>query len=400
MDDGRFAVAERDRALARELAIGTVRWWLALRPQIEELLERPTKKRDRDVLALMVVGLYQLRHTRIPAHAAVAETVAAVRGLNKPWAAGMVNAVLRRSQREVGAARQVHDAHPAWLREQLHQAWPGQAREIMAANNTRPPMTLRVNRRVQDPGAYRARLRAAGMQARAVPGVADALVLAQPVAVEALPGFARGAVSVQDAGAQLAADVLDLAPGQRLLDACAAPGGKLCHALEREPALAGALAVDPDAQRQQRTGDNLARLGLHARLAVADARTPARWWDGRPFHRILVDAPCSGSGVIRRHPDIKLLRRAADIAAFRVRQEELLGALWPLLARGGKLVYASCSVLPAENDEPIETFCMRHADARACVPALPFAVACRFGRQVLPGPAGLDGFYYACLYKD
>ncbi|HET7370324.1 MAG TPA: 16S rRNA (cytosine(967)-C(5))-methyltransferase RsmB [Gammaproteobacteria bacterium] len=399
-----------DAGLLKELCFGTLRWRLRLEAPLKTLLKRPLKARDADIHALLLIGLYQLAHMRVPDHAAVGETVAAVSGLGKHWARGLVNATLRnflRRQDELLAAADTAPAsryaHPRWLIDRLRADWPDDWEATLAANNTRPPMTLRVNRRRTNREQMQARLAAAGIEAEPHPLAADALTLVSPVDVERLPGFAAGDLSVQDAGAQFAAEALDCGPGMRVLDACAAPGGKTGHLLERWPNLAECVALDASASRLDRVRENLDRLDFRATVLEGDARRPADWWDGQPFDRILLDAPCSGSGVIRRHPDIKSLRRAADIDRLAGVQAALLDALWPLLASGGKLVYATCSVLRAENEVQIANFLARDAGARAvALPADPFDAGSRAagaGRQILPGDSGMDGFYYACLEK-
>jgi 16S rRNA (cytosine967-C5)-methyltransferase len=230
--------------------------------------------------------------------------------------------------------------------------------------------------------------------------VSTGIVLENACDVKQLPGFADGVVSVQDSAAQLAVVLLDLQPNQRVLDACAAPGGKTCHVLETEPELAHVLALDRDAVRLGRIRENLERLGLTAQLREGDASDPRQWWDGTPYDRILLDAPCSATGVIRRHPDIKLLRKAADIAPLARRQQTLMARLWPLLAPGGMLVYATCSVLKQENELNVEHFLATHGDARERPIAAPWGHAGVCGRQILPGEAGMDGFFYACLVKE
>ncbi|KAF1050877.1 MAG: Ribosomal RNA small subunit methyltransferase B [Stenotrophomonas maltophilia] len=399
-------VAERDRGLVQELAFGSARWQPRLATLAGRLLQKPFKAADRDVEALLLVGLYQLLYTRIPAHAAIGETVGCADKLKKPWAKGLLNAVLRRAQRESEALLPAvdHDpaarlAHPRWLQKALKQAWPEDYEAVCAANNAHPPMTLRVNRRHGSRDAYLARLAQAGIEASACPFSTDGILLATACDVQALPGFAEGHASVQDEAAQLAAELLELAPGQRVLDACCAPGGKTCHLLEAQPALAEVVAVDLEESRLVRVRENLTRLQLEARLIAADARDTAAWWDGKPFQRILLDAPCSATGVIRRHPDIKLTRQADDIPALAALQGELLDALWPTLEVGGILLYATCSVMPAENTETLSAFLARTPGARELDLPGPWGLKQPHGRQLLPQQAGHDGFYYAKLIK-
>jgi 16S rRNA (cytosine967-C5)-methyltransferase len=401
------------RPATQSIAFGTVRWYFELDACLARLLVRPGGRQDPELRSLLLVGLYQLLHGATPEHAAVSETVEAVRALGRPRAAGLVNAILRRFQRERAAIlaaahqdRAARLAHPAWMLDAFARDWPDRWESIAAAGNAAPPMWLRVNARRGTRDAYRARLAEAGFAAEASDFAPEALRIGEPVDVHALPGFADGEVSVQDAAAQLAPRFLGATAGMRVLDACAAPGGKACHLAELEPGLAELVALDVDAGRATRIESNLARLGLAARVVVADAAIPAAWWDGRPFERILLDVPCSGSGVIRRHPDIKLLRRAADVARFATQQSALLAACWGLLAPGGRLVYASCSVFAAENAAVVGRLLAgeRQAvdvteSARLSLPgALPWQVAGP-GCALASGAADADGFYYACLEK-
>jgi 16S rRNA (cytosine967-C5)-methyltransferase len=396
----------RQRALSRELAYGTLRWYQRLEAVLRQLLERPLKARDRDLHALLLVGLYQVLIMDMPAHAAVSESVAATRALGKDWARGLVNGVLRSALRRRDALLEQADAdpvsrwsHPGWWIERLQRDWPEHWQDILRQNNRRPPMTIRVNRLRQARADYLAGLEARGIAARPVPASDTALELASPVAVDELPGFRDGEVSVQDAGAQLAVPLLDLAAGQRVLDACAAPGGKTGQILESVDTPGEVVAIDSDAQRLARVVENLGRLRLSASCVQADAADPQGWWDGRPFDRILLDAPCSASGVVRRHPDIKLLRRDADLQALALQQRRLLEALWPLLATGGILLYVTCSVFRQENCAVTAAFLERHTDAREVAADVPWGHALPAGRQLLPGEDGMDGFYFARLVK-
>lgn len=399
-------VEDRDRGFTQDLAFGTARWQPRLSALAAKLLQKPFKAADADVEALLLVGLYQLLYTRVPAHAAIGETVGCADKLKKPWAKALLNAVLRRAQRESETllAELEHDpvvrtAHPRWLQKSLKAFWPEHWEAICAANNAHPPMILRVNRRHHGRDAYLQRLTDAGIAAAACVYSVDGIVLEAAADVRSLPGFAEGWISVQDEAAQLAADLLDLAPGQRVLDACCAPGGKTCHILEVEKDLAGVVAVDLEAKRLVRVRENLARLGLSAELIAADGRDTATWWDGKPFQRILLDAPCSATGVIRRHPDIKLTRQADDITALAVLQGQLLDALWPTLEVGGILLYATCSTLPTENTEVIQAFLARTSGARELDLATTAGVKQPHGRQLLAQEGGHDGFYYAKLIK-
>lgn len=399
-------VVATEQALLRDICFGTLRWHERLSAILKQLLGKPLKAADKDVECLLRVGLYQLLYQRTPDHAAVNETVKAVKKLRKAWADKLVNGVLRRFLRERDALLALADqqasaryACPDWLLQRIRHAWPDDWENILQASNTQAAMTLRVNRQQLDTEAYRQRLEQAGFPANRVPAVDSALNLHHAVGVEQLPGFAEGAASVQDAAAQLAAGLLDCQPGMRVLDACAAPGGKTCHVLEQTSGLQ-LLAIDSSEARLQRVHENLVRLRLHASVKVADAGELADWWDGKPFDRILLDAPCSATGVIRRHPDIKVLRRDADIAVLQQEQARLLRALWKTLQPGGKLLYVTCSILPDENIRQIEQFLHEQADAQHHPISATWGRELAYGRQILPGDAGMDGFYYALLTKQ
>jgi len=406
------ALTTQNRSLLQAMVYGVVREHTLLANLASRLLEKPLQNQPQ-VHALLLCGLYQLREMRMPAHAAVAETVNAVALLEAHWARGMVNAVLRRYQRERRALEDalpsdpvVRHSHPEWLVDAIRGDWPRVWKKVLLENNEHGPLTLRVNRRRGPAAEYLQRLPGAGLAGHLVTGAADAIVLEEAVPVDQLPGFADGAVSVQDASAQLAVELLDLEPGLRVLDACAAPGGKTAHILERFDC--DVVALDADAARLKRVEENLERLKIGAmgpshmgpscKCTVGDARQPAGWWDEKPFDRILLDAPCSGTGVIRRHPDIKFLRRRADIPKMAQTQTEMLHALFPLLAPGGVLVYSVCSVLAAEGPDVVNRFLERAPQART----LP--IDARWGEPQPPGrrlaPGGdFDGFFYARLGK-
>jgi len=338
-----------------------------------------------------------------------AEGVEAVVALNKKWAKGMINAVLRRLLREepqiharIAADENLALAHPSWLLARIKTAWPDDWRAIATANNARAPLALRVHHGKLTRDAYLDLLTQAGIAAHAMPDIDSALILESPVAVESLPGFAAGKASVQDAAAQLAALLLDAKPGERVLDACAAPGGKSAHILERVPQVS-LTALDVNAQRLEQVRDNFARLGLTGAVIQGDATDPAGWWDGQPFDRILLDAPCSATGVIRRHPDIRLHRSPADIGRVVATQAHLLNALWPLLAPGGKLLYVTCSILPEENAQQMAAFLARQPDTLVQTlvhPALArYAQFAGAGYQILSGVGNMDGFFYSGVTK-
>lgn len=403
-------LAAADRSQVKALAFGALRWHHRHRRLLGLLLDRPLPGRDRLLEALLSVGLFQLLDARQPEYAAVSSTVAATRLLGRPRLAGLVNACLRRLLREresllaeALADEEARYSHPAWLIGRLRQDWPGDWQRILEAAQEPPPLWLRVNQARLAPQDCLARLQAAGIAA--VPGpVPGALRLEHALPVADIPGFAAGELSVQDAASQLAAALLGASPGVRVLDACAAPGGKTGQLLEQAAGRLDLLALDVDAGRMERVRENLARLDLAAASCVADAAATATWWDGRPFDRILVDAPCSGTGVIRRHPDIKLLRREADIGLMARRQRELLEALWPLLRPGGRLLYATCSILHEENQAVVAGFLAVHPDAQPVEPlagALPgwLRRTDPAGWQALPGDAGTDGLYYALMTR-
>jgi len=395
----------RDRALLSALLHAGARWWLRHSAAADRLLQRPLPARETRVRALLVLGLIQVDVLGLPEYAAVDASVEAARELDKPKFAALINAVLRRWLRERDALRTDLDAdpvtrtaHPRWLLDAFAADWPSEGDAMVAANNAEAPLWLRVNRRRSDPAALASRLAAAGIESETSAQLPDALRVARSLDVTGLPGFREGEFSVQDGAAQRAADLLDLRDGQRVLDACAAPGGKCAHALER--ADVRMTALDSDARRLPRVAENLARLGLRADLLAGDATQPERWWDRERFDRILIDAPCSATGIIRRQPDVKLHRRASDVAALVRAQRRMLDALWPLLAPGGRLVYATCSVLDAENADQIERFRARHADVRPAAPVVGWRATRAGGAQNLPGESGLDGFFYAVLEKN
>ncbi len=391
-----------DGALVRLLSYGVLRELSTLQALSRLLMERPLEP-DDEIATLILVGLFQLRTLKTPAHAATHETVEAAAALKRPETQGFVNAVLRRYDRESAELEaQLPDdpvtryAHPYWLVDTLQRDWPEDWEAVLAANNQQGPLTLRVNRRRLMRDEYLKRLGEMSIEASANPHAPDAVTLDSARGVERIPGFNSGQVSVQDASAQLAAGLLDLKPGLRVLDACAAPGGKTAHMLER--ADVSVTAVDNDGTRLIRVDENLRRLKLQAELIAGDASAPERWWNDRPYERILLDAPCSGTGVIRRHPDIKWLRRETDIVALQNQQLRLLQALWPLLASGGRLVYATCSILRDEGDGVIEKFTASRPNAQLLPIEAEWGQATPYGRRIAPGGA-FDGFYYAVLGK-
>lgn len=403
------AVSEGGQSAVRAVALGTLRWYLRLLPALRRLLRDP-KAPVPGLEALLAVAAHQVEYSRTPGEVSVNAAVDASRRLGLAQATGLVNAVLRRFVREraelfceLDRSIAVRTAHPQWLVQRLQEAWPAEAAMILEANNQHPPMVLRVDRSRGSAEQAVAALKAAGIDARKIQWIDTAVVLDRPRHVAAIPGFGEGHLSVQDAGAQLAAALLDPQPGERVLDACAAPGGKTGALLEHAPGIE-LTALDITSERVARIEQNLRRLRREARLVCADLRQPEAWWDGRPFDRILLDVPCSSSGVIRRHPDIKLLRRPSDIEAFAVLQRELLQAALALLAPGGRLLYATCSLLPQENEALVAALigerAARCAEFPPAASRAPGARTRPLGLQLLPGTeAGTDGFYYACLEK-
>ena len=417
-------VRRDDRGFVKELCFGTLRWYDQLEFLLGRYLDRPLKRRDGDIRTLILVGLYQLHHLGTPPHAAISETVEATADLDKSWAKPLVNALLRRSQREFQRLGSELDrnpgarySHPAWLIDRIKANWPEQWESILQTNNQRPPQHLRVNLLRTTRKNYLEDLERAGIRAQQIDLTPCGIQVPDPVDVDALPGFDDGRVSVQDAGAQLAAGLLDLQPGDLVLDACAAPGGKTAHIRETQPQIAGITALDVDGHRIARLHNTLSRLKLDATVIEADASGPDTWWDGRLFDCILLDAPCSATGVIRRHPDIKRLKSPEQVPALQATQSQLLAALWPLLKPGGRLVYSTCSLLREENDRVIECFLDNHPSARpeavrdvwgqskfeefTLTPGFrtEWGIATVCGRQLLPCLDNTDGFYYAILTK-
>ena len=389
----------RDRALVRRLCNRVLRNYPALEWRLSQLLRKPLARKARDVHFLLISALDQLTEKREPARAIVHSSVAATRAAGHPHLGSLVNAVLRNHQRrceELSGAMPDDPAlrlgYPEWLLERLRRDWPDRWREIALAGNRTPPLWLRVNRRRSSPEELCRKLRAAGFEAETDTRFPDAVRLDQPARVSSLPGYADGQFSVQDAGAQAATSLMALEDGQRVLDACAAPGGKAAHILERAQVRLTALELNPE--RAARIGETFERLGLSGEVVVGDAARPQIWGAGQTFDRILVDAPCSATGVLRRHPDVRWQRQAGDIAASTALQGRILEALWPLLAPGGLLVYASCSILHAENRDQAREFIARHAEAQPLETRLDEGVATDPGCQILPGSLDRDGFYY------
>lgn len=396
----------KDGALLQLLCFGVSRFWFRYEAMLDHYLQKPLKKKDSDILALLAMGIFQLKETRIPDHAAISDTVEACVELKKPWAKGMINGVLRNVQRDANPPEAWQKdsrylfSHPKWLYLKLKQQWPYHWQSIVEANNQQPPMTLRVNAQKYSRQQYQTLLDEADVRAQACEYSDVGLTLDQALDVNQLPGFAEGSVSIQDEAAQLSASLLALEPGQFVLDACCAPGGKTCHILEAQPKLSELTAVDIEERRLPRVHENLERLGLKADVLCGDASEPQSWANGKQFDRILLDAPCSATGVIRRHPDIKLLRRESDIAKLAALQLKILDAMWTILKPGGRLVYATCSLLKEENEQVIEQFLTQQSDAAHQAIEADWGIERPYGRQLFPGEGKHDGFYYAVLSKE
>ncbi len=397
-----LTVSRRDLGLSRELVFGLCRWYHALSPMLGQRLQKPIRARDRDIEIILLLGLYQLLVMKTEAHAAVNETVKLTLVQKKKWARGLVNAVLRTVIRqEITCDDEVQArAYPDWMMARIEADWGDQADEMLLQGNQRPPMTLRVHGEPLDVEEMVATLAAKGIGASRHTKVETAILLDSPCDVTQLPGFEAGRLSVQDASAQIAASLLVCDPGARVLDACAAPGGKTAHLLQRYPNIE-VDALDSSESRLERLRQNLHRTGHSARVLVADAADSDSWFDGNQYDCILADLPCSASGVIRRHPDIKLLRRESDIMPLLAQQRKIIDALWSVLRPGGKMLYSTCSVFKDENEVQIARFLERHADAvEITLPQANWGEQRPHGRQILSGSHNMDGFYYALLSKS
>ncbi|MFN3234195.1 MAG: 16S rRNA (cytosine(967)-C(5))-methyltransferase RsmB [Gammaproteobacteria bacterium] len=405
LEEGLEAVHEDEHAFVRELCFGVCRHYFYLEAIIKQLLHEPLRAKDQDIHALILIGLYQLIYMKIPDHAAVSSTVETARGLRKQWACNLINAALRKFLRQkkklMGSTENIepaHYRHPAWLLHQLKAAWPDHWEKIIEANNTQAPMTLRVNLQKISREDYISQLAELDISAKGLEHSTSAIQLDKPVHVNLLPGFNDGWVSVQDLASQWVPSLMQLSPQARVLDACAAPGGKTGHIFETEPSVR-LLAVDHDESRMQKVKDNLHRLRFKADLKTSLLEKVDNWWDQKPFDIILLDAPCSATGVIRRHPDIKILRHSHDIDRLSQQQLHFLHAVWPTLKRGGRLIYTTCSVLPQENNEVIKQFLAQQSEASIHPIELPKGIRQSFGWQSLPEVDGQDGFFYSCIIK-
>ncbi|BFM09859.1 16S rRNA (cytosine(967)-C(5))-methyltransferase RsmB [Simiduia litorea] len=388
----------RDKGLVQELCFGACRWFYRYNPIIQSLLAKPFKPKDADIHALLLLGLYQIEQMRVPDHAALSDTVEACRDLNKAWATKLVNGVLRNFLRQKDALLETAQSHhPKWIEKAIHRHWPNSAETILTANNQHPPLSLRLAPWI-DRQAYLEQLAAISLIAKPGQMAANSIELETMVDVTSLPGFNQGDLSVQDEAAQLAGELLPIIDGDRVLDCCCAPGGKTLHLLQS--AKVDLVAIDLEAKRLTRVRENLSRAKQQATIICGDAAKPESWWDKTPFDHILLDAPCSATGVIRRHPDIKLLRKPADIAKLASLQADILAANWALLKKGGYLLYATCSVMPEENVQVIEAFLAHTADAKEEKIHAHWGIEQTAGRQILPGQHNSDGFYYCLLHKQ
>ena len=393
---------KRDLALGRELAFGFCRWYFALSALLTGRLQKPLRARDRDIEVILILGLYQLLVMNTEPHAAVNETVKLALAQKKAWAKGLVNALLRgvvRDKIELDSNLALH-AYPDWVLARIRRDWGEQAEQVLIQGNCRPPMTLRVDTRQVEIGAVINQLSAAGIDASRHVRIASALELSSPCDVTQIPGFSRGVVSVQDAAAQIAAPLLGCGAHARVLDACAAPGGKTAHLLQHCENIK-LDALDSSESRLEKLRQNLERINKSARVLIGDAASPGNWFDGNEYDCILVDVPCTASGVMRRHPDIKLLRRESDIMPLLAHQRKILDALWRLLKPGGKMLYCTCSVFKDENENQISKFLERHADSiEIKLSDVDWGEARPHGRQILTGSDNMDGFFYGLLTKS
>ena len=405
--------ALKDKGLLQEICYGVLRFLPELENDVRGLMQKPLTGKQRVFHFLLLVGVYQIKYMRIPDHAAVSETVAGTSTLKNRHMKALINGVLRNfvraNEKKIGVESTssayslpapVQFNHPSWFIKKVQHAYPDKWQSILNANQKKPPMWLRVNRKHHSNESYLKLLSSAGILVKTVDTINEAIELSNPTDVSKLPGFEQGWVSIQDGAAQHAAQLLNCQTDENVLDCCAAPGGKTCHILERTPDIASMTAIDVEASRLVRVEENLNRLGLKANVIAADAANSKTWWQGQLFDKILLDAPCSGTGVIRRHPDIKWLRKASDIDTLVVLQQQILKETWSLLKPGGTLLYATCSILPQENCEQIELFLESNSDAQLIeVDETENKDKVNVGWQLLPGESNMDGFYYAKLLK-
>lgn len=405
-NDDSFKNAGKEKALIQEMSYGTFRWYIQLEHILNQLLDKEIKSKDSRLKYLILIGLYQLRFMRIPPHAVVSETVNTCKKINMLWAKGLVNAILRRYIRESSNIEtslenneSIKTSHPKWLVKQIKNDWPLHWQSILEANNQKPPMYLRVNKRYQTRKNYLKELKETGIEATATSFSENGILLKTAVDVHKLPGFFEGKVSVQELAAQFSALLLDLKPGQNVLDACAAPGGKSAHILETETNLKSLTCIEKDPNRTERLFETLQRLKLNAIIKTADINDLQNWWNKEKFDRILLDAPCSATGVIRRHPDIKFLRTKEEVNNINALQVELLKSLWKTLKSGGMLLYVTCSILKQENMDLIKQFINSNDDCELKPINAEWGLDTGYGYQIITGQNNMDGFFYACLKK-
>jgi 16S rRNA (cytosine967-C5)-methyltransferase len=395
---------EQDKAWLQEMVYGVLRQLPILQFWLRQLLDKPLKNRYKVAEHLIMLGFYQLAFTRVSTHAAVSETVSAAKKLKAESLKGLINAILRNfirqeMEKHLPDDQQITSGLPKWLYKQLAQAYPNDMPALINAMQTRPPIWLRVNQKNISIEDFSEELTRQNIEFSPGQEQDQGLILGKGRDITTLPGFNQGWFAVQDGAAQLAAHYLATEPHERVLDCCAAPGGKTCHILERQPKLAECVALDIDSSRLEKVQENLTRLDLSATLISGDASQPSQWWDGQQFDRILLDAPCSATGIIRRHPDIKWLRKSADINVLVDLQRQILNAIWPLLKPGGTMLYATCSILPQENALQISQFLADTTEAQL-IPFSKDEILENPGRQILPGEGQMDGFYYARLLKS
>ncbi|MEM9101304.1 MAG: 16S rRNA (cytosine(967)-C(5))-methyltransferase RsmB [Pseudomonadota bacterium] len=395
-------LSAKDIAFLKQLCFGVIRYYDSLNAIYQQWVNKSLKAKDSDVKNLLLVGIYQLLYLRTPEHAAINSTVNAATALKKPWAKGFINGTLRNVLRQLSEAQALAHSqsnHPTWLQNLLQKQYPETFTQIFEQNNRPAPMAIRVNTRKITPSEYGDLLRAENIDFRMAEVGQSGIILEHPIDVTHLPGFRDGLCSVQDVSAQQCAELLDLSPGLRVLDACAAPGGKTGHIAELCDNNVSLVALEKDAKRIGKIDDNLSRLNLQAQVICDDATQTQSWWNGQTFDRILLDVPCSATGVIRRHPDIKLLRKAEDIAQLVEQQKAILSRCWPMLEPGGLLLYSTCSLLQQENQQQIAEFLSCHTDAESQILHIGEHQGDKFGLSIQPGTHDMDGFFYALLKK-
>ena len=413
-----YLVSSAEVAFAKQLLFGSLRYFHQMKAILDQLLNKPLKQKDSDIFAILVLGVYQLRYLSVPDHAALSQSVELTRKVNKSWASGFVNGVLRNYQRQIkeideklAQAKTYRYSHPNWIINQLESDWPAHAASILDANNQRAPMTLRVNQQKISIDNYQQKLEQEGLSSTTHALATDALILDAPCDVSKLPGFDTGLVTLQDAAAQLTVDLMDLQDGQRVLDGCASPGGKTTHILQRTKDV-HLTSVEMSKHRMAKIEQTLQRLGMHSNLYCSDILDLNNWWDGELFDRILIDVPCSASGVIRRNPDIKIHRKKPDLTKLVSLQADILKTCWELLKPGGRLVYATCSIFKAENEQQIQEFIAQQPAEIVLFPAAIHSAlsgtqmtrsdpanSFSVGYQIFPGDENMDGFYLCGLEK-